>query len=141
MVTEAETLESTRKTKKEVGIAAESMMMWGQKMMLRLYAHMDINAAEQVMIEQLADHGVVPQDLSPALNTNSRVSNPMADTQSQRSSTPGTPGTSQFSIEEKPAEAPPPYEAPNSEELPDVKTPSQLPTTTKIDIDLRWTVL
>ncbi|KAF4974438.1 hypothetical protein FZEAL_8660 [Fusarium zealandicum] len=139
MVKEAEELESNRRTKKEVGIASEAMMMWGQKMMLRLYAHMEINEAEQVMIEQLAEHGVMPQDLSPALSANSRVSNPMADNPPERASTPSTP--SLFSSDEKPAEAPPPYEAPDSEELPDVKTPSQLPTTAKIDIDLRWTVL
>ncbi|KAM0424747.1 hypothetical protein ACHAPT_010057 [Fusarium lateritium] len=139
MVKEAETLEITKKTKKEVSIAAEAMMMWGQKMMLRLYAHMEINEAEQVMIEQLADHGVMPQDLSPALNTNSRVANPMADSGSEGTSAPGTP--SRFSMDEMPTEAPPPYEAPDGEELPDVKTPSQLPTTAKIDIDLRWTVL
>ncbi|KAJ3470644.1 hypothetical protein MRS44_000743 [Fusarium solani] len=139
MVKEAETLETTRKTKKEVSLASEAMMMWGQKMMLRLYAHMEINEAEQVMIEQLADHGVMPQDLSPALNTNARVANPMADSASGGTSTPGTP--SLFSGDETPTEAPPPYEAPDVEELPDVKTPSQLPTTAKIDIDLRWTVL
>ncbi|KAJ4174046.1 hypothetical protein NW754_013036 [Fusarium falciforme] len=139
MVKEAETLETTRKTKKEVSLSSEAMMMWGQKMMLRLYAHMEINEAEQVMIEQLADHGVMPQDLSPALNTNARVANPMADSASGGTSTPGTP--SLFSGDETPTEAPPPYEAPDVEELPDVKTPSQLPTTAKIDIDLRWTVL
>ncbi|KAM0564389.1 hypothetical protein ACHAPJ_000602 [Fusarium lateritium] len=137
LVKEAEKLKTFKKTKKEVGISVESMMMWGQKMMLRLYAHMEINEAEQIMIEQLADHGVMPQDLSPALNANARVVNPMAD--SGPSSMPGTP--SQDSMDEKPAEAPPPYEALDGEELTDVKTPSQLPTTSKIDIDLRWTVL
>ncbi|KAF4952072.1 hypothetical protein FSARC_12737 [Fusarium sarcochroum] len=138
LVKDAEKLKAFKKTKKEVGISVESMMMWGQKMMLRLYAHMEINSAEQIMIEQLADHGVMPQDLSPALNTNARVANPMADGDSS-SSMPGTP--SQSSMDEKPAEAPPPYEALDGEELTDVKTPSQLPTTSKIDIDLRWTVL
>ncbi|KAJ4271797.1 hypothetical protein NW762_000503 [Fusarium torreyae] len=137
LVKEAERLKTFKKTKKEVGISVESMMMWGQKMMLRLYAHMEINEAEQIMIEQLADHGVMPQDLSPALSANARVVNPMAD--SSPSSMPGTP--SQDSMDEKPAEAPPPYEALDGEELTDVKTPSQLPTTSKIDIDLRWTVL
>ncbi|KAF5025745.1 hypothetical protein F66182_2167 [Fusarium sp. NRRL 66182] len=135
LVKEAEELEVARKTKKEVGISVESMLMWGQKMMLRLYTHMEINEAEQIMIEQLADHGVMPQDLTPALNTNSRVANPMAERGSGMS-TPGTP-----SLDEKPAEVPPPYQALDGEELHDVKTPSQLPTTAKIDIDLRWTVL
>ncbi|KAM5373514.1 hypothetical protein ACJA88_008358 [Fusarium oxysporum] len=133
LVKEAEKMKSFKKTKKEVGVSVESMLMWGQKMMLRLYAHMEINEAEQIMIEQLAEHGVMPQDLAPALNTNARVSNPMADSESSMPSTP--------SLDEKPAEAPPPYEALDGEELSDVKTPSQLPTTAKIDIDLRWTVL
>jgi hypothetical protein len=133
LVKEEEKMKTFKKTKKEVGIAVESMMMWGQKMMLRLYAHMEINEAEQIMIEQLAEHGVMPQDLSPALVTNARVANPMAEGET---SMPGTP-----SLEEKPAEAPPPYQALDGEELSDVKTPSQLPTTSKIDIDLRWTVL
>ncbi|KAF4446523.1 hypothetical protein F53441_9863 [Fusarium austroafricanum] len=133
LVKEAEKMKAFKRTKKEVAISVESMLMWGQKMMLRLYAHMEINEAEQIMIEQLADHGVMPQDLAPALNANARVSNPMAE---GSSSVPGTP-----SLDEKPAEAPPPYEALDSEELSDVKTPSQLPTTAKIDIDLRWTVL
>ncbi|RGP74340.1 hypothetical protein FLONG3_6119 [Fusarium longipes] len=133
LVKEEEKMKTFKKTKKEVGISVESMMMWGQKMMLRLYAHMEINEAEQIMIEQLAEHGVMPQDLSPALATNARVANPMADGEA---SVPGTP-----SLEEKPAEAPPPYQALDGEELSDVKTPSQLPTTSKIDIDLRWTVL
>ena len=133
LVKEEEKLKSFKKTKKDVGIAVESMLMWGQKMMLRLYSHMEINEAEQIMIEQLAEHGVMPQDLSPALVTNARVANPMADGET---SMPGTP-----SLEEKPAEAPPPYQALDGEELSEVKTPSQLPTTSKIDIDLRWTVL
>ncbi|KAJ4137744.1 hypothetical protein NW768_003334 [Fusarium equiseti] len=133
LVKEEEKMKSFKKTKKDVGVAVESMLMWGQKMMLRLYSHMEINEAEQIMIEQLAEHGVMPQDLSPALVTNARVANPMADGET---SMPGTP-----SLEEKPAEAPPPYQAFDGEELSEVKTPSQLPTTSKIDIDLRWTVL
>ncbi len=48
-------------------------------MMVRLYTHMDISSAEQVMIEQLSAHGVVPSDLTPALMANARVKNPMAE--------------------------------------------------------------
>lgn len=141
LVKSAEDMEFTRKTKKEVNMAAEAMKMWGQKMMIRLYAHMDISEAEQVMIEQLAEHGVVPRDLTPALLANSRVANPMAadNKSSHRKSTSSLAPRSPD--EELPAEAPPPYETLDAEELPDVKTPSQLPSTQKIDIDLRWTVL
>ncbi|KAK7992543.1 membrane protein C6F6.13c [Apiospora saccharicola] len=144
MLKEAETMEKTKKTKKDITMAAEAMKMWSQKIMVRLYAHMEISPAEQVMIEQLAEHGVMPQDLTPALMHNSRVKNPMADSE---------PGSAAASIasprssvipkfgEEKAAEAPPPYEAHDGEDMPDVKTPSQLPGTAKLDIDLRWTVL
>ncbi|KAI5466178.1 hypothetical protein BGZ63DRAFT_347510 [Mariannaea sp. PMI_226] len=136
MVKRDEELEKTKKTKKETALCAEAMKMWGQKMMIRLYSHMDISEAEQIMIEQLAEHGVIPADLTPALNTNARVQNPMADDSSSIRSS-----SSNSRPDEQVAQAPPPYEAPDGEKLPEVKTPSQLPTTDKIDIDLRWTVL
>ena len=43
--------------------------------------------------------------------------------------------------EEEPAALPPPYKEHEGEDLPEVRTPSQLPTTANLDIDLRWTVL
>lgn len=204
LVKEAEDLEPTKKTKKEIATASEAVKMWGQKMMIRVYSHMEITEAEQVMIEQLAEHGVVPQDLTPALHANARVHNPMAKSQGQgpgqtspppyegdgaadeKTSGQGEKGKApegdgdetkehkaneektredgtkddtskedprddetkgedvaeRFKIEdEKPAEMPPPYEDHDVEEMDEVKTPSQLPTTDKIDIDLRWTVL
>ncbi|KAJ3496037.1 hypothetical protein NLG97_g2955 [Lecanicillium saksenae] len=138
LVSEAEKVEvqveMSKKIKKMVNVSTEAIKMWGQKMMMRLYAHMDISEAEQIMIEQLAEHGVQPGDLTPTLLANSRVKNPMAD--SNRSSV-----ISSTPSEERPAEAPPPYEAAESDQVPDVQTPSQMPDTDKIDIDLRWTVL
>lgn len=145
MVKEAESVEQPKKIKKDVQMAAEAMKMWSQKIMVRLYAHMEINPAEQVMIEQLAEHGVMPQDLTPALMQNSRVKNPMAE--QARASTPRLSSKSPRSSistsprDEKAAEPPPPYESHEGEEMPEVRTPSQLPSTEKIDIDLRWTVL
>ncbi|UKZ88185.1 uncharacterized protein TrAFT101_003947 [Trichoderma asperellum] len=136
-------LEITRGAKRQVVMGAEAVKMWGQKMMIRLYAHMDISDAEQIMIEQLAAHGVMAQDLTPALLANSRVHNPMAEEKS--GGPPRTPNSGRYppsyAEEEKPAEMPPPYETHTGEELPEVKTPSQMPTTEKIDIDLRWTIL
>ncbi|KAJ2967069.1 hypothetical protein NQ176_g9847 [Zarea fungicola] len=138
LVKDAECLDTPRKVKKHVTISTESTKMWGQKMMMRLYAHMDISEAEQVMIEQLADHGVQPGDLTPTLLVNSRVKNPMAEPKGDsRKSSHLNP----ISLEELPAEAPPPYEVAESVQVPDVQTPSQMPDTDKIDIDLRWTVL
>ncbi|CAK7275505.1 hypothetical protein SEPCBS57363_006723, partial [Sporothrix epigloea] len=191
MVKELEDAKPSKRMRKEVSLATESMRMWSQKMMIRLYAHMDISLAEQVMIEQLSEHGVQPKDLTPALMANARVKNPMADAPSPtRSSmqTPQSPHTPQGPApapspqnvkqseerdnteaeasdvakqkakehaaetdanrkvdgdydDEEAAEPPPPYKEVEGESLPDVRTPSQLPTTAKIDIDLRWTVL
>lgn len=197
LVKQAQELESTKKIKKEVTMAGEAMKMWEQKIMIRLYAHMDISEAEQVMIEQLAEHGVVPADLTPALYANARVKNPMAEglskveevEEEEGGSPPAYPddeksGTSPKTSEDKEerkeekkgeekkdtsgyapmpstnghnakplslhedsddeemaAEPPPPYEMNQNGEVPDAQTPSQMPTTQKIDIDLRWTVL
>ncbi|RDA85626.1 hypothetical protein CP532_3552 [Ophiocordyceps camponoti-leonardi (nom. inval.)] len=137
LVHDSDGVEITKKNKREVQSAAEAVKMWGQKMMIRLYSHMDISAAEQLMIEQLAAHEVRPADLTPALHANSRVHNPMAATGSDRKSAPQSPNAA----EEKAADAPPPYEVDESSEVPEAQMPSQLPTTDKIDIDLRWTVL
>jgi hypothetical protein len=153
MVKEAEALPNvanSRRTKKEVQIAAESMKMWSQKMMIRLYTHMDISPAEQVMIEQLSDHGVIPQDLTPVLMANARVKNPMAEDEKGGSTTTGSgvnsprPSSvkSPMPDDEEVATPPPPYSTEGDHELSvPVRTPSQMPTTEKIDIDIRWTVL
>lgn len=144
MVKEMEDIEHTKKTKKWVSFASEAMKMFSQKMMIRLYAHMEISQAEQVMIEQLAEHGVLPTDLTPILMANSRVNNPMAEkaprsSAGDRSSVSTPPPKSPD--QEVAAEPPPPYQETESEDLPDVRTPSQLPSSSKLDIDLRWTVL
>lgn len=101
---------------------------------------------EQIMIEQLAEHGVVPSDLTPTLRQNFRVRNPMApDTGSNRDSFyPSAPGTPTEKPKRGPvsswssASPPPPYE--ESPESPGVKAPSDIKDKT-LDIDLRWTVL
>ncbi|CCD42376.1 similar to DUF726 domain-containing protein [Botrytis cinerea T4] len=171
MLEQQELLVTAKKgNKKELQVSAEAMKMWTQKMMVRLYAHMEISTDEQIMIEQLAEHGVVPSDLTGTLMQNARVKNPMAEKahsskdsiasgRSPRESissprlpresiqsprlpqSPLTPQTPRRHDEEEPAAVPPPYEEHEGEDLPEVRTPSQLPTTKNIDIDLRWTVL
>jgi hypothetical protein len=141
----------TRGKKKETTLATEGMKMWSQKIMVQLYVHMEISAAEQIMIEQLAEHGVQPSDLTPTLMQNSRVKNPMAkkdaSTEALVSPRQGSVGSSGNSVlssyspaEEDVATAPPPY-VEHEGDLPEVRTPTQLPTSKNIDIDLRWTIL
>ncbi|KAF2682480.1 DUF726-domain-containing protein [Lentithecium fluviatile CBS 122367] len=151
-------LERTRGTKKIIDMMQETNQMWSQKMMVRLYSHMDINESEQVMIEQLSEHGVVPHDLTPALMQNARVKNPAADESesvketdpekasisSPRPDSISEKGKSSTSLDLKDSPrspSPPPYEEHEGEDLPAVRTPSQLPGTKNLDIDLRWTIL
>lgn len=160
MTKELEDIQPTKASKKALQDAVDSMKKWGQAVMVRLFNHMDIDSAEQVMIEQLAEHGVHPADLVRPLMQNARVKNPMAEEKSVKSrSSIGSPSlkeASRYSL--SPTESssrpssPPPYEEQKSpppykegkngdEDVPEVQTPSQMPKSEKIDIDLRWTVL
>ncbi|KAL8766948.1 MAG: hypothetical protein Q9209_006429 [Squamulea sp. 1 TL-2023] len=148
MIKELEDIEVTKGTKKELRIAVESMKMWSQQMMVRVYKHMEIDSSEQIMIEQLNEHGVQADDLTPALMQNARVKNPMAE-HDNKSSIPPDPGDEKQTTRKSPAvstenleaEPLPAYEETDGSTMPEVRTPSQLPVSQKIDIDLRWTVL
>ncbi|KAL9079479.1 MAG: hypothetical protein Q9157_001642 [Trypethelium eluteriae] len=180
MIKELDALERTRGARKTVELGVETTQMWSQKMMLRLYQHMEITQAEQIMIEQLASHGVEPADLTPVLMQNARVKNPIADdlpsgtsdvssasrkdsistsnpSHSKQNSVSarspsfkdiGSPRSVQthWSAQRSPrfptdCNSPPPYSEHANDDLPAVRTPSQLPHTQNLDIDLRWTVL
>lgn len=148
MVKELKDIEETKGTKKELRLGVESMKMWSQQMMVRLYSHMEIDSSEQIMIEQLTEHGVQAGDLTPALMQNARVKNPMAENERHSIASPNldgekptstkSPGTSNDAVE---TESLPAYEETDGSEMPEVRTPSQLPDSQNIDIDLRWTVL
>ncbi|EED16692.1 DUF726 domain protein [Talaromyces stipitatus ATCC 10500] len=153
MTSDVEKIPTTKSSKKALQDAVDSMKKWGQGVMMRLFGHMDIDAAEQVMIEQLAEHGVQAADLVDPLMKNSRVKNPMAE---EGRSAAGTPSLNSPSLGNQkrnsssalngspPAyeetQSPPPYGA-EGDEVPAVQTPSQMPKSANIEIDLRWTVL
>lgn len=150
MYLELEKLPITKAARKVILKAQDAQRKWGQTMMGRLYMHMDISPAEQIMIEQLAEHGVQPGDLVRPLMQNARVKNPMAEsdpktsTSAVSSPTIGNGSRSRVSTETETSDlsSPPPYNAhADDEDVPEVHIPSQLPTSAKIDIDLRWTVL
>ncbi|KAF2271977.1 DUF726-domain-containing protein [Westerdykella ornata] len=138
-------LERTKGSKKIIELTLETTKMWAQKMMVRLYAHMDIDASEQIMIEQLKEHGVVPSDLTPALMQNARVKNPVVEetTSSRASLSSPQPDKekSESLAESSMSPSPPPYQDHEGDDLPKVRIPSQLEQTKNLDIDLRWTVL
>lgn len=151
MVKEVEAVHPSRSTKKYIVSAIDSMAKWGQQMMIRLYTHMDIDSAEQIMIEQLAEHGVQPADLVPPLMRNSRIKNPMCSETTFRPSTSSAaaedkpPSSSEISVTSEPRSSPsvlpPPYDYRGDEDSPNVKIPSEMPASESIDIDIRWTVL
>ena len=99
------------------------------------------------MIEQLAEHGVQPSDLTPALMKNARVKNPLAAEESASRppapspnlSSPSGRSTRASSVSDQ--GSPPPYELHQNDELPEVRSPTMLSSFKKIDIDVRWTVL
>lgn len=152
---------TTKRMKKQMEMQSGTTKMWSQKIMIKIYGHMDINTSEQIMIEQLSEHGVVPADLTPALMRNARVKNPVAadadtanDPDSARPSVssprPETPAdrpkskrlSSPGSEDYLRSPSPPPYEEyDDGYDYPEVKSPSQLPNSKNLDIDLRWTVL
>lgn len=135
---------TTKSTRKTMQKASDSSRKWGQAIMGRVYAHMDINSAEQIMIEQLAEHGVQPEDLVPPLMQNARVKNPMAESEPKTSTSSrklDSPSRISAETDSSELDPPPPYQAHETEEPPEVKMPSEMPTSDRIDIDLRWTVL
>ena len=141
-------IEKNKRVKKTLDLQAETTKMWSQKIMVRLYKHMELDPPEQIMIEQLSEHGVVPADLTPALMTNARVRNPGADDEVDSSrpslSSPRLDSSAEKRISTSSStfglSSPPPYEE-QGFGYSDVKSPSQLPTSKSLDIDLRWTVL
>ncbi|EWC44900.1 hypothetical protein DRE_00959 [Drechslerella stenobrocha 248] len=154
--------------KKSVAIGREHMKMWSQIVMLRLYKHMDISPEEQVMIEQLSEHGVVASDLTPTLMKNARVKNPMAaesrlsvgsmpsvrptEGEGSGANSPSPSNRSRGSSLNKRdssdsggynyadgTKSPPAYEEKMTDD--GVRMPSELPDSKTLDIDIRWTVL
>ncbi|GAB7364143.1 hypothetical protein MBLNU230_g4694t1 [Neophaeotheca triangularis] len=117
-------LERTRGSKKFIETGTEATKMWGQKMMVRLYSHMEIASNEQVMIENLAEHGVLPSDLTPALMQNARVKNPHAEDRiSEASSRPHSIASPKPSDLEKMPKSATASAAPSAPGSPGAKTP------------------
>lgn len=126
--------ERTRGTKKFIDQAVESLTLWSQKTMVHLYKHMDIEPAEQIMIEQLATHGVQADDLTPTLMLNARVKNPHMTSrpdEQDASETPDSPDPDSSKTAEEEKEA-----ADDS-----VLQPSDVADKENLDIDIRWTIL
>jgi hypothetical protein len=91
------------------------------------------------MIEQLAEHGVMSADLTPALTKNARVQNPIAASSASPASSPRNSNVPQYS---SPLSSPPPYKEVDDGALPsEVQDPTELSDTRTLDIDIRWTVL
>lgn len=146
-------LERNKNTKKILDAMQEANQMWAQKMMVRLYSHMDINETEQIMIEQLSEHGVIPADLTPTLMQNARVKNPAAaeddsvketdsekaDVSSPRSSSVSEKNKSTLSFDSKPPDspAPPPYENEKKEDLPASDSTSKSPGSPPPYVDVK----
>jgi len=122
------------KGKEEVPVV-ESANIWMIKIMARLYQHMEVLRegksshwsvelmAEQMMIESLAEHGVMAEDLVPALMTTHTVKNPEYDPKAAKDAAEEESGKGEgekYRLAEQ--DAPPPYEPRTV--LPDLPTTS-----------------
>lgn len=161
MINEVKTVPYTRPTKKYYSESIDALTKWGQKIMMRLYMHMDISSEEQIMIEQLSHHGVMPQDLVPTLMKNAKVKNPMSTRSNRTSISSSSPSgrsrsmtsgttlsatpsesttlTPQDTVYEKKADGD--DDDDDDDQVPEVHGPSDIPTSENIEVDLRWTVL
>lgn len=98
------------------------------------------------MIEQLAEHGVKSADLAPALMQNCRMANPMASRKPSVATSPAFhgdgPAYQSFPHVENDTDAIlPAYQQVQGDGVPDFCNTESLPTSSDIEIDLRWTVL
>lgn len=57
MVKDVEAIDGTKGTKKELRVTVEAMKMWSQKMMVRLYAHMDIDSSGKAYVRMWFECG------------------------------------------------------------------------------------
>ncbi|KAI6154280.1 hypothetical protein BKA82DRAFT_4099517 [Pisolithus tinctorius] len=152
-----------RSNRKELKPAAQNMELWMMKILGRLYYHMELETAEQKMIDSLDLHGVQASDLVPSLMTTHTVANPeydpaeakrQADAQQLKQDVPD--GGSQLT---EPSKSPQPLQSPTptrsafqttsrvlegtavaSTSLPGVTT-SLSAVDKDVTLDIRWTVL
>lgn len=142
MLKEMTEFNSAKKSKGEGQYALEGLILWSQKISVRLYQHIEITPAEQLMMEQLSEHKIEARDLAPALMTASRVSNPLHDSTPAKAhdgvSTSGndaqvnTPKFEKEIIQATETSATAPTETTDCGALENVE---------KLDLDVRWTVL
>lgn len=139
MIKALEDMERTKASRKEIARSIENMELWAQKMMVRLYGHMEIDSAEQLMIEQLAEHGVQPADLVPPLMQNAKIKNPAADVKLSGEQQSSTSEKRTSSISDKSADSR--EDAKEGGDVPEVHGTEDLPRTESLELDIRWTVL
>ncbi|KAK9486361.1 hypothetical protein V1527DRAFT_495876 [Lipomyces starkeyi] len=140
MATDLARKKGSQKIARYMSIAYGSMAMWSQKMIMRLYAHMDITPEEQLMIEQLSSHGVETMDLTPTLMQNARVRNPMAHDDFDSSYTSHVLPASSSSASSQ-SDAPLPEYSSDTHPIDAVQSPAAIKDQKTLDIDIRWTVL
>ncbi|EIW66799.1 hypothetical protein TREMEDRAFT_70052 [Tremella mesenterica DSM 1558] len=114
---------------KEVPVV-ESANVWMMKIMARLYQHMELEREEQRMIESLAEHGVDPRDLVPALMTTHTVKNPEFDPVAKKKAEMAAEKIDEENSDTETEVPPPPYQEKADEHIDDPSSPSSIDPTT-----------
>ncbi|KAL4068874.1 hypothetical protein V8B97DRAFT_1970468 [Scleroderma yunnanense] len=148
--------------RKELKASVQNMELWMMKIMGRLYYHMELETAEQKMIDSLDMHGVQASDLVPSLMTTHTVANPEYDpseakrrADAQRHKSQDTPISNHSEPQKHPQRSPSPTQTRSafqttsrvlegtsvaSASLPGVTT-SLSAVDKDVTLDIRWTVL
>ncbi|QSL64690.1 hypothetical protein MERGE_001992 [Pneumocystis wakefieldiae] len=79
MIKEISSLSLKKENASALTNALQNMELWSQRILTRLYSHMDISPDEQVMIEQLSTHGIETSDIASALVATTQINNPIID--------------------------------------------------------------
>lgn len=164
MAGELAQVQGSKSVAKQMSAAVGSTAMWSQKMMIRLYSHMDLSPEEQIMIEQLSQHGVLAQDLAPSLMKGAKVKNPVHKSKDRESESKDEDKNNKSNeqkeecghddgvkLDNSHKASPTPGAASDDNEV-DIKSPNKVSDLTvqspdavmnqeTLEIDVRWTLL
>ncbi|ODV91785.1 hypothetical protein CANCADRAFT_15064, partial [Tortispora caseinolytica NRRL Y-17796] len=133
-----------KKSSRYLNVAQRAHGIWSQRIINRLYHHLDISEREQKMFERLSSHGILSEDLAPSLKKSAHVENPIhkprSATVSSQSSSIDSRATHNIhgdSLAENDSHSITDTAATFSE----VKGAETIQNTKTLDIDVKWTVL
>lgn len=138
-LTLAEMANKVRKHGPKASLAVESLQKWGTKFILSLYNHLGLDNEEQLMIESLAAHNLLAEDLTPCLKQIQKVTESGEITQevyNKESESFEPASTSDVNTEGNVVDS---YEVEVDELHEDIPTTKEL--NQSLEVDVKWTIM